>query len=127
KTGTVIWEAKLEEPDQGPKGVTVEEGKVFGATATKAFALKAASGAVLWETKLTVKPKEAIDMSPGGHDGLVYLSTVPTDVTSAYNGGIAGVLWALDAKTGKKKWSFYTVPKGLWSKKHRAINAGGGV
>jgi outer membrane protein assembly factor BamB len=72
-------------------------------------------------------PKEAIDMSPGVHDGLVYVSTVPTDVTSAYNGGIAGVLWALDAKTGAKKWSFDTAPKGLWSKRHKSINAGGGL
>ncbi|HEX3737791.1 MAG TPA: PQQ-binding-like beta-propeller repeat protein [Solirubrobacterales bacterium] len=127
KTGETIWEAKMEEPDQGPNGVTVEAGKVFGATATKAFALDAASGKVLWEAKLTVQPKEAIDMSPGVHDGLVYVSTVPTDVTSAYNGGIAGVLWALDAKTGAKKWHFDTVPKSLWSKKHHAINAGGGL
>ncbi|HVW48358.1 MAG TPA: PQQ-binding-like beta-propeller repeat protein [Solirubrobacterales bacterium] len=127
QTGERIWETKLEEPDQGPNGVTVEEGKVFGATATKAFALDAASGKELWSTELTTVPKEAIDMSPGVHDGLVYVSTVPTDVTSAYNGGIAGVLWALDAKTGAKKWHFDTVPKGLWSKQHRNINAGGGV
>jgi outer membrane protein assembly factor BamB len=127
ETGELIWETKMEEPDQGPNGVTVEEGKVFGATPTKAFALDAASGEELWSTTLTVKPKEAIDMSPGVHDGLVYVSTVPTDVTSAYNAGIAGVLWALDAKTGKKAWHFDTVPKGLWSKKHHAINAGGGA
>jgi alcohol dehydrogenase (cytochrome c) len=127
ETGKVIWQTPLNEPDQGPNGVTVEEGKVFGATATKAFALNAASGAVLWETSLMLKPKEAIDMAPGVHDGMVYVSTVPTDVTSAYNGGIAGVLWALDAKTGAKKWSFYTAPKGLWSKKNKTINAGGGV
>jgi outer membrane protein assembly factor BamB len=126
-TGEVIWEAAMEDPDQGPNGVTVDEGKVFGATSSKAFALDAGSGEVLWEVNLTVKPKEAIDMSPGVHDGLVYLSTVPTDVTSAYNGGIAGVLWALDAKTGAKQWHFDTVPKGLWSKQHRAINAGGGL
>ncbi len=127
KTGSVIWEAQMGEVDQGPNGVTVEEGKVFGATATKAFALDAASGEVLWETTVTEKPKEAIDMSPGVHDGMVYISTVPTDATSAYNGGIAGILWALDAKTGKKVWSFDTVPKSLWSKKHQSINAGGGV
>jgi glucose dehydrogenase len=66
-------------------------------------------------------------MSPGVHDGLVYVSTVPTDVTSAYNGGIAGILWALDGKTGAKKWSFDTAPKGLWSKQHKSINAGGGL
>jgi outer membrane protein assembly factor BamB len=127
QTGEVLWEAAMNDPDQGPNGVTVEEGKVFGATSTKAFALDAASGEVLWETTLTTIPKEAVDMSPGVHDGLVYVSTVPTDVTAAYNGGIAGVLWALDAKTGAKKWHFDTAPKGLWSKKNKTINAGGGL
>jgi outer membrane protein assembly factor BamB len=127
QSGKVLWEAPMNDPDQGPNGVTVEEGKVFGATSTKAFALDAASGEVLWETTLTTIPKEAIDMSPGVHDGLVYVSTVPTDVTAAYNGGIAGVLWALDAKTGAKKWHFDTAPKGLWSKKNKTINAGGGL
>jgi outer membrane protein assembly factor BamB len=126
-SGKVLWEAAMNDPDQGPNGVTVEEGKVFGATSTSAFALAAASGEVLWETNLTTIPKEAIDMSPGVHDGLVYVSTVPTDVTSAYNGGIAGVLWALDAKTGAKKWHFDTAPKGLWSKVNKTINAGGGL
>jgi outer membrane protein assembly factor BamB len=127
QSGKVLWEAPMNDPDQGPNGVTVEEGKVFGATSTKAFALDAASGEVLWETNLTTIPKEAIDMSPGVHDGLVYVSTVPTDLTAAYNGGIAGVLWALDAKTGAKKWHFDTAPKGLWSKKNKTINAGGGL
>jgi outer membrane protein assembly factor BamB len=127
ETGEVLWEAAMEDPDQGPNGVTVEAGKVFGATSTAAFALDAASGKVLWETKLTTIPKEAIDMSPGVHGGLVYVSTVPTDVSAAYNGGIAGVLWALDAKTGAKKWHFDTAPKGLWSKKNKTINAGGGL
>ena len=32
ETGELIWETKMEEVDQGPNGVTVEEGKVFGAT-----------------------------------------------------------------------------------------------
>lgn len=127
ESGKVLWEAPMNDPDQGPNGVTVEAGKVFGATSTTAFALDASSGKVLWETKLTTIPKEAIDMSPGVHDGLVYVSTVPTDVTASYNGGIAGVLWALDAKTGAKKWHFDTAPKGLWSKKNKTINAGGGL
>ncbi|MBS1884220.1 MAG: PQQ-binding-like beta-propeller repeat protein [Actinobacteria bacterium] len=127
ESGETLWETKMEEPDQGPNGVTVSEGMVFGATATEAFALDAETGEEVWSTNLTVEPKEAIDMSPGVHGGLVYVSTVPTDVTSAYNGGIAGVLWALDAKTGAKKWSFDTVPKSLWSKQHKSINAGGGL
>ncbi len=48
-------------------------------------------------------------MAPGYHDGLVYVSTVPTDVNATYNAGGVGVLWALDAKTGKKVWHFDTV------------------
>jgi alcohol dehydrogenase (cytochrome c) len=127
QSGETLWETKMEEPDQGPNGVTVAEGMVFGATATKAFALDAETGEEAWSTELTTVPKEAIDMSPGVHDGMVYVSTVPTDVTAEYNGGIAGVLWALDAKTGAKRWHFDTVPKGLWSKKYRKINAGGGA
>jgi outer membrane protein assembly factor BamB len=127
ESGELLWETKMESPDQGPNGVAVAEGMVFGATATEAFALDAETGEEVWSTELTTLPKEAIDMSPGVHDGLVYVSTVPTDVTSAYNGGIAGILWALDAKTGAKKWSFDTAPKGLWSKQHKSINAGGGL
>jgi outer membrane protein assembly factor BamB len=127
ESGELLWETKMESPDQGPNGVAVAEGMVFGATATGAFALDAETGEEAWATELTTQPKEAIDMSPGVHDGLVYVSTVPTDVTSAYNGGIAGILWALDAKTGAKKWSFATAPKGLWSKQHKSINAGGGL
>ncbi len=127
ESGETLWETKLESPDQGPNGVTVAAGMVFGATAGEAFALDAETGKEVWSTELTTAPKEAIDMSPGVHDGLVYISTVPTDVTSAYNGGIAGVLWALDAKTGQKKWHWDTVPKSLWSKQHRKLNAGGGV
>jgi alcohol dehydrogenase (cytochrome c) len=126
-TGETLWETKFEEADQGPNGVTVDEGMVFGATATEAFALDAETGKEVWSTDVTTVPKESIDMSPGVHGGMVYISTVPTDPTDAYNGGIAGVLWALDAKTGAKKWHFDTAPKGLWSKKYRKINAGGGA
>lgn len=36
-----------------------------------------------------------------------------------------GILWALDAKTGKKVWSFDTVPSELWG--HRDVNFGGGM
>ncbi|MBS1888912.1 MAG: PQQ-binding-like beta-propeller repeat protein [Actinobacteria bacterium] len=127
ESGETLWETKMEEPDQGPNGVSVAEGMVFGATPTKAFALDAETGKEVWSTKLTTVRNESIDMSPGVHGGLVYVSTVPTNVTSGYYGGIVGTLWALDTKTGTKKWHFDTVPKSLWSKQHRSINAGGGL
>jgi outer membrane protein assembly factor BamB len=64
-------------------------------------------------------------MAPGYRDGLVYVSTVPITATAIYQGGGAGVLWALDAKTGKKRWHFDTVPKDLWG--NPGVNSGGGL
>ncbi len=127
ESGETLWTKEYGEPDQGPNGVVVAEGMVFGATPTEAFALDAESGEQVWATKLTRKAKESIDMAPGYHDGLVYVSTVPTDVTSQYFGGISGTLYALDAKTGKKAWSFNTAPTSTWSKQHTDINSGGGL
>jgi outer membrane protein assembly factor BamB len=127
ETGEVQWTKNYEELDQGPNGVTVNGGKVFGATPTKAFALDQESGEEVWSTPLTRGPNEAIDMAPGYHEGLVYVSTVPTLVNSEYPPGGVGVLWALDADTGKKAWNFNTVPNSLWSKKNSELNSGGGL
>jgi outer membrane protein assembly factor BamB len=119
-SGKVLWERQYNSPVEGPNGVVVSGGRVYGATATNAFALSRSSGEELWSVALTHRG-EAIDMAPGYDDGLVYLSTLP----SALKGGEIGTLWALDARTGKKAWSFVTVPKGLWG--HPEINYGGGL
>lgn len=119
-TGKVLWERQYNSPVEGPNGVLVSGGRVFGATATNAFALNRASGEEMWSVALA-RRGEAIDMAPGYHDGLVYVSTLP----SALRGGEIGTLWALDATTGKKAWSFATVPKGLWG--HPEVNYGGGL
>jgi outer membrane protein assembly factor BamB len=124
-SGEVLWSTNLEQPDEGPNGVVVAKGKVFGATPTEAFALDQKTGNELWSVQLTRNEHEGIDMAPGYHDGMVYVSTVPVTATAAYEGGGAGILWALDAKTGKKLWHFDTVPESLWGNK--AVNSGGGV
>jgi len=125
KTGDVLWTKEYASPDQGPNGVVVANGRVFGATATSAFALDQKTGKELWSKELIRNSGEGIDMSPGYHDGLVYVSTVPGNNTKFYGGGGVGVLWALDAKTGKRKWTFNTVPKNLW--KDADFNSGGGL
>jgi outer membrane protein assembly factor BamB len=125
ESGEVLWNASFEQPDEGPNGVVVAEGKVFGATPTEAFALDQKNGQQLWSVKLTGNEHEGIDMAPGYDDGMVYVSTVPLNANELYEGGGVGVLWGLDAKTGKKKWHFDTVPKSLWGKP--TVNAGGGV
>jgi alcohol dehydrogenase (cytochrome c) len=57
----------------------------------------------------------------------VYASTVPGNNGKFYGGGTKGILWALDAKTGEKKWSFDTAPTEKWSKKNQDTNLGGGL
>jgi outer membrane protein assembly factor BamB len=125
ESGEVLWSKRFEEPDQGPNGVTVQEGKVFGATASAAFALDQKTGKELWSTPLLRESGESIDMAPGYRNGIVYVSTVPTNVNAEYPAGGGGVLWALDAKTGKKLWHFNTAPDDLWGNKK--VNGGGGL
>ena len=125
ESGEVLWTKKYEELDQGPNGVTVQEGKVFGATASAAFALDQESGEELWSTPLVGANGEGIDMAPGYHEGIVYVSTVPTNASAEYPAGGVGILWALDAKTGKKLWHFNTAPNDLWGNKQ--VNGGGGL
>jgi outer membrane protein assembly factor BamB len=121
ESGDTEWERKFEAPTTGPNGVFVDTNRIYGATPQEAFALDRGTGEEIWSTRLTANPAEGIRMAPGYHDGLVYLSTVP----SAFEGGERGVLWALNAKTGKKVWSFDTVPKDLWGDARR--NFGGGL
>lgn len=128
ESGEVQWEKTYNEADQGPNGVVVAEGMVFGATPSKAFALDQESGEEIWSTPLLRSGSgegESIDMAPGYHEGLVYVSTTPTNASSSYPGGGVGILWALDAKTGKKAWHFNTVPNSLWG--NPKVNSGGGL
>jgi len=123
--GEVIWSKRYNEPTLGPNGVITAEGKVFGATASRAFALDQKSGRELWSRRIVRNAGEGVDMAPGYRDGLVYVSTVPVDASARYPGGGVGTLWALDARSGKPRWKFATVPEGLWGDKR--LNGGGGL
>jgi outer membrane protein assembly factor BamB len=127
ESGDVLWEKSFEQADQGPNGVTVAEGRVYGATSKAAFALDQETGEELWSVPLARNEHEGIDMAPGVDAGIVYVSTVPGTATEFYEGEGVGKLWALDAKTGKKLWHFDTVPEDLWAKAHTTINSGGGL
>jgi outer membrane protein assembly factor BamB len=125
ETGEVLWSTPFEQADHGPNGVVVANGLVFGATPIEAFALDQKTGKEVWSVELARNGKEGIDMAPGYHDGLVYVSTVPVNVEEFYGGDGVGIVWALDAKTGKKAWQFNTVPKDLWG--NAKVNSGGGL
>ncbi len=127
KTGRILWTETYESPDQGPNGLVVAGGEVFGATQAAAFALDEKTGRQIWSVTLVRDRHEGIDMAPGYHHGIVYLSTVPGTVEQFYGGGAVGILWALDAKTGRRLWHFDTAPQDLWSPASASINSGGGL
>jgi outer membrane protein assembly factor BamB len=127
ETGKVLWTKTYESPDQGPNGLVVAGGEVFGATQEAAFALDEKTGKQIWSVTLVRNRHEGIDMAPGYHDGIVYVATVPGTVEKYYGGGAVGILWALDAKTGRRLWHFDTAPEDLWSPRNVDINSGGGM
>lgn len=126
KTGDTLWRTEYNLASAGPNGLTVAGGKVFAATPTAAFALDQETGEELWSVELTKNEADGIDMAPGYHRGLVYVSTVPVSAQSAgYSDTHAGTLYALDAKTGKQRWSFNTIKQGGKGKQD-PTSAGGG-
>ncbi len=124
-TGAVRWKAESAEGTIGPNGVAVADGRVFAASTKKAFALDARDGRELWSRRIAFRQGEGIDIAPGVHDGVVYVSTVPVTPQAAYTAGVRGVLWALDARTGRVRWKWATVPPDLWG--DPAQNSGGGL
>ena len=92
------------------RGVAVGEGKVFvGRLDGKFVALDQKTGKVDWQT--TIEPWQkgySITAAPLYIDGMV--------ITGISGGefGIRGRLTALDAKTGKIRWRFWTTEPGSW-------------
>jgi alcohol dehydrogenase (cytochrome c) len=118
-SGRMRWLTSYDQGNTGPNGVNVADGRVYAVLPDAAIALDADSGRQLWSTRLTRNDAELIVMTPGVHDGSVYVSTVPETA------GAIGTLWALDAATGRKRWSWEEVPRGLWG--HPDVNGGGGM
>jgi len=114
KTGALIWEHRSH-IDQNintvccgwdNRGVAVGDGKVFlGYLDGNVVALDAKTGKELWKTQIgRWQDGYTITAAPLYHDGAVY---------SGISGGdrsARGFLAALDAKSGKEKWRFWTVP-----------------
>ncbi len=125
RTGKVLWSTPYNAPSHGPNGVVVAEGRVYGTTPTDAFALEQSTGRQLWKVHLTGGETPGIDMAPGFHDGIVYVSTVPGDQHEPAAGENVGTLYALRASNGEKLWKFQTVPEDTWS--NGQVNWGGGV
>jgi alcohol dehydrogenase (cytochrome c) len=128
-TGRLLWQHDYRSvtPSGGPNGVAYGYGLLYGATESSVFALDPQSGKQVWIRKLTLNANEGIDMAPQLYDGKLLISTIPGNSTAFYTGGAVGVVYALDARTGKQLWSFSTVKGGarLWGDPRE--NDGGGL
>jgi outer membrane protein assembly factor BamB len=106
-TGKLKWEYPVNIPEKsgpGPDGVAVANGMVYGDTPTAVFGLNAATGKAVWtDRSLLGKGQGSFEIQPQVANGTVYLA-------SAYGlGPGGGVLFALNASTGKVIWRFNTV------------------
>jgi outer membrane protein assembly factor BamB len=122
-TGKLKWKHAFNVPSVGPDGIEIGYGRIYGATEKAAFALDLNSGSLIWEKKLVTNPHEGIDLTPQVYDGKVIFSSVPgSSYTDLYHKNAVGVVYSLDAATGKIVWSFDTVvrPK-------KGIYGGGGI
>ncbi|MFL5816434.1 MAG: PQQ-binding-like beta-propeller repeat protein [Conexibacter sp.] len=123
-SGRVLWTKVYRSPNTGPNGVTVTNGRVYGATQTSAFALDASNGQQLWIRRLVRNDQEGIDMAPGIAGGTLYVSTVPGNPRGFYSGNGQAILWAMDVANGDVKWKWKQVPDDLWGEPR--TNSGGG-
>jgi quinohemoprotein ethanol dehydrogenase len=113
ETGRILWEhrANLDPKAGNPigrssRGVAMGEGKIFsGQLDGKLVALDQATGKVVWSVQAERwQDGFSITSAPLYYDGMVI---------TGFNGGEMGVrgrVKAYDAKTGKLRWVFYTIP-----------------
>src|SRR5262245_9508737 len=129
QTGAVMWKHlyKSPTPSGGPNGLALGHGMLFGATANAAFALDPKTGAQLWKHKLTDNKNEGIDMAPQLNDQKVVISTIPGSSTNFYHPGALGIVYSLDAKSGRTLWKFNTIKDGYKLFGNPKVNSGGGL
>jgi quinohemoprotein ethanol dehydrogenase len=114
KTGAILWKytAKIDPKSAGGwnnRGVAVGEGRVFAVQKDlHVVALDKQSGERVWMVQMgedvPAGASAYMTSPPVYFDGMLYIGM------SGGDGGLRGRIHALDAKTGKELWRFYTVP-----------------
>jgi polyvinyl alcohol dehydrogenase (cytochrome) len=98
----------------------------FGDASANAYAVDAATGQLLWKTKVDEFPVARITGSPVVHGGRLYVpvasseegaGSVPSYECCRFRGSIV----ALDAVTGRQIWKTYTIPEEPRPTKRNAV------
>lgn len=100
-TGQVLWTHEYNSPDEGPNGVTLANGRIYGVTQSGVFALDARTGQQVWYNTHLATGQFNFDIAPQVANGKVFVASAVT------LGG--GIIYALNAATGTMLWSFQTV------------------
>ncbi len=93
------------------RGPAYLDGTIFRGTADgRVLALDADTGKVIWDQQLADPKKgESFVAAPIAWNGKVFIGIAISDL------GIRGNMIAIDAKTGRELWRFYTVPGSITS------------
>jgi alcohol dehydrogenase (cytochrome c) len=134
-TGKILWEHKSNIPQDIStvccgwinRGVGLGDGRVYsGQLDGKVVALDQKTGEPIWTRQLVQWQKgQTITGAPLYMNGKIYLGVVGADY------GTRGFLEAMDAKTGKSVWRFYTIPApdqpggDTWPQNSNAYQQGG--
>jgi PQQ-dependent dehydrogenase (methanol/ethanol family) len=91
---------------QNNRGLALYDGKVFrGTTDGHLIALDAATGKLLWDAKVAdTRLGYAVGLAPIAYRGRVYVGLSGGDL------GAPGHIFAFDARTGERLWTFDAIP-----------------
>jgi polyvinyl alcohol dehydrogenase (cytochrome) len=119
KTGCIHWSFETDAvvrtavsvgPRRGGTGFAVH----FGDVAAHAYALDAATGALLWKVKVEQHRAARVTGAPTLHDGVLYVPV--SSIEEAFGARsdyecctFRGSVVALDAETGEQLWKAYTI------------------
>lgn len=117
RDGHLVWRHRFGSPSGGPNGLSFDGDRLYGNTNVAAFALDARDGRLLWFRPLTA-PAQPLTIAPLVANGIVVTST------TGESAGGRGALVALDAATGRLRWTFDTIAA-PWS--HPKLASGGGA
>jgi outer membrane protein assembly factor BamB len=107
-TGAVLWSSTN---SQGSSWITAQNGVLYVVSYTSYFALKASTGAVLWQKNLLNYPNQEATMAPVvSGNVLSFASCNETKQTSDYQ---SCYLYAFNASTGNELWHLIVPPGAL--------------